>query len=63
MEDLAEECFNELLNRNLLLPKEEAPFGALNMRNSIISIKLRGLSVANQEAAIEIFDYVADQEA
>ncbi|PKU73715.1 Putative disease resistance protein RGA4 [Dendrobium catenatum] len=79
MEDLAEECFNELFNRNLLLPtdssnkykmhdlirslaiflsKGEASFGASNVRNST---KLRRLSVANQEATIEILNSVADQ--
>ncbi|KAL0927245.1 hypothetical protein M5K25_001409 [Dendrobium thyrsiflorum] len=86
MEDSAEECFTELLNRNLLLPpdifnfgkckmhdlvrsltlflsKEEASFGALNARNSTTSIKLRRLSVKNEEVAVEIFDSVADQGA
>ncbi|XP_028549169.1 putative disease resistance protein RGA1 [Dendrobium catenatum] len=84
MEDLAEECFNELLNRNLLLPKdydgkcrmhdlirsltiflskEETSFGDLNVRNSTRSIKLRRISVANQEAAVEILDCIADQGA
>ncbi|KAL0927260.1 hypothetical protein M5K25_001423 [Dendrobium thyrsiflorum] len=84
-EDLAEECFNELLNRNLLLPggpsddkckmhdlvrslaiflsKEEASFGASNVRNSTTSIKLRRISVTNQKAAVEILGSVADQGA
>ncbi|PKU72371.1 Putative disease resistance protein [Dendrobium catenatum] len=83
-EYLAEECFNELLNRNLLLPKgswdeykmhdlvrslaiflskEEASFGASNVRNSTTSIKLRRISVANQKATVEILDSIADQGA
>ncbi|KAL0907694.1 hypothetical protein M5K25_022124 [Dendrobium thyrsiflorum] len=83
-EDVAEEFFNELLNRNLLLEKndyrncrmhdvirslaiflskEETSFGALNVRNSTTSIKLRRLSVVRQEAAIKILNYVADQGA
>ncbi|KAH0469692.1 hypothetical protein IEQ34_001250 [Dendrobium chrysotoxum] len=85
MEDLAKQWFNELLNRNLLLPaddtgvvcqmhdlirylaifysKEETYFGNSNVRNSTRSVKLRRLSVANQEAAVEILDSVADQGA
>ncbi|PKU82951.1 putative disease resistance protein RGA3 [Dendrobium catenatum] len=83
-ENLAEECFNELLNRNLLLPKndygkcqmhdvirslaiflckDETSFGALNVKNSTTSIKLRRLSVVRQETTIEILNYVADKGA
>ncbi|PKU73713.1 putative disease resistance protein RGA4 [Dendrobium catenatum] len=43
--------------------KEETSFGNLNVRNSSKSAKLRRLSVANQEAAVETLDSIADQGA
>ncbi|KAH0470254.1 hypothetical protein IEQ34_001812 [Dendrobium chrysotoxum] len=61
IEDLAEECFNESLA--VFLSKEEASFGASKVRNSTTSIKLRRISIANQKAAVEILNSVANQGA
>ncbi|KAL0927255.1 hypothetical protein M5K25_001418 [Dendrobium thyrsiflorum] len=47
----------------LFLSKEESSFGDFNLRNSIKSTKLRRLSVAHEEKAVDILDSVAEPKA